>query len=56
MTFSPASSTYPAAAGVDASVRRAEALTKEALDALELFGDRAWALREIARFVIDRRN
>ena len=48
--------TYPAAVGVPASTERAKALTDEALAALDAFGDRAWPLREIARFVVDRRN
>ena len=45
--------TYPAAAGVSGAVARARELTEEAL---AVFGDRAWALREIARFVVERRN
>jgi geranylgeranyl diphosphate synthase type II len=48
--------TYPAAAGVEAATERARSLTEEALAALETFGERAWALSSIARFVIDRRS
>ena len=48
--------TYPAAAGVERSEARAKELTDGALAALDPFGDRAWALREIAHFVVDRRN
>ena len=48
--------TYPAAVGVSGATARAEELTEEALAALDVFGDRAWALREIARFVVERRN
>jgi geranylgeranyl diphosphate synthase type II len=48
--------TYPAAVGVSGAAARAKELTDEALAALDAFGDRAWALREIARFVVARRN
>jgi geranylgeranyl diphosphate synthase type II len=48
--------TYPAAVGVSGATARAKELTEEALAALDVFGDRAWALREIARFVVERRN
>jgi len=48
--------TYPAAVGVSGAAARAEELTEEALAVLDVFGDRAWALREIARFVVERRN
>ncbi len=48
--------TYPAAVGVSGATARAVELTEEALAALDVFGDRAWALREIARFVVERRN
>ena len=48
--------TYPAAVGVSGAEARARELTEEALAALDAFDDRAWALREIARFVVERRN
>ncbi|MCK4408667.1 MAG: polyprenyl synthetase family protein, partial [Candidatus Eisenbacteria sp.] len=48
--------TYPAAVGVSRAAARARELTEEALAALDVFGGRAWALREIARFVVVRRN
>lgn len=48
--------TYPAAAGVSGAAARAKELTEEALAALDVFGDEAWALREIAHFVVERRN
>jgi geranylgeranyl diphosphate synthase type II len=48
--------TYPAAVGVSGATARAKELTEEALAALDVFGDRAWALREIAHFVVERRN
>jgi geranylgeranyl pyrophosphate synthase len=48
--------TYPAAVGVEAAGDKARELTDEALAALAPFGDGAWALREIASYVIARRN
>ncbi len=48
--------TYPAAVGVSGAAARARELMEKALAALDVFGDRAWALREIARFVVERRN
>ena len=48
--------TYPAAAGIEGARVRAAELTEDAYAALERFGDRAWALHKIARFVIERRH
>jgi geranylgeranyl pyrophosphate synthase len=48
--------TYPGAAGASAAEARASELIDEALAALSPFGERAWALAEIARYVITRRN
>jgi geranylgeranyl diphosphate synthase type II len=48
--------TYPAAVGEDAARARARELTEEAVAALTPFGDAAWALEAIARYVIDRRS
>jgi geranylgeranyl diphosphate synthase type II len=48
--------TYPAAAGIEGARRRAAELVETALGALETFDDRGWALREIARFVVERRS
>jgi geranylgeranyl diphosphate synthase type II len=48
--------TYPSAVGASAAGTKAAELTDEAIAALGRFGDRAWALREIARFVVERRN
>ncbi len=48
--------TYPGVVGVDAAEARARELVDEALAALAPFGDEAWPLREIARFIVDRRN
>lgn len=46
--------THPAAAGLDASRRRAEQLRDEALGALESLDDAFDPLRELAAFVVDR--
>jgi geranylgeranyl diphosphate synthase type II len=48
--------TYPGAVGLDGAVARARDLAGEAVRALDAFGDEAWALRAIARFVVDRRR
>jgi len=48
--------TYPGVVGIDGARARARELTEDAFAALEPLEDRAWALREIARFVIDRRH
>mgnify|MGYP001078634292 CR=1 FL=1 len=48
--------TYPRAAGVEGARDRAAELMRDAVDALEPFGDAAWALREIARFIVDRKS
>jgi farnesyl diphosphate synthase/geranylgeranyl diphosphate synthase type II len=48
--------TIPSLVGVDEARRRAEALTARALDALAPFGDRAAALRALARYVVSRRR
>ncbi|MEM0896532.1 MAG: polyprenyl synthetase family protein [Verrucomicrobiota bacterium] len=47
-------STYPALLGLDASKVEADRLTKEAIDALDVFGDKAARLREIAGFMLER--
>jgi geranylgeranyl diphosphate synthase type II len=48
--------TYPALYGLDESRRRAERLTAEALAALDALGRPAERLREITRFVVERRS
>ncbi len=48
--------TYPVAHGLAAATARAEALGREALDALAAFGGEADALRELIRMVQDRRS
>jgi geranylgeranyl diphosphate synthase, type II len=46
--------TYPSVHGIDASRRIAEKLAGEAQAALEVYGERARRLREIARYLINR--
>ena len=48
--------TYPGAVGVAAARARARELADGAISALDRFGDGAWALSAIARFVVDRRS
>jgi len=48
--------TYPAAIGLSAAKGEAQAMMDEALRALEVFGPEADALREIARYIVQRRN
>ena len=49
-----AKSTYPSLLGLDASKAEADRLTKEAIDALDVFGEDADRLREIAGYMLDR--
>ncbi len=48
--------TYPAVFGLAESRRRAGHCLAQALDALSVFGDSAWALREIAGLIVSRSN
>ena len=48
--------TYPALYGIDSSVRKAEELVSAAVSALELFSERADPLREMALYLLKRRN
>jgi geranylgeranyl diphosphate synthase, type II len=48
--------TYPALFGVEASVRKADSLVEAALRELESFGERAETLKELARFLVERKN
>ena len=48
--------TYPAVAGVEAAQSRAVALCDEALAALEGFGAEADGLRQLARYIVERRH
>ncbi|HEY3972636.1 MAG TPA: farnesyl diphosphate synthase [Candidatus Sulfotelmatobacter sp.] len=48
--------TYPALFGVEASLQRAEALVNDAFAELESFGEKAETLRELARFLVERKK
>jgi len=48
--------TYPALFGIEASVRKADALVNDAFSQLEGFGERAETLKELARFLVERKK
>jgi geranylgeranyl diphosphate synthase, type II len=48
--------TYPALFGIDESVRKADALVNAAFAELESFGDRADTLKELARYLVERKK
>jgi len=48
--------TYPAVMGLAAAKEEAQSMMDEALRALEMFGAEADPLREIARYIVQRRN
>lgn len=48
--------TYPALFGIEASARKADALVKAAFQELESFGGRADTLKELARFLVERKS
>jgi geranylgeranyl diphosphate synthase type II len=48
--------TYPALFGIDASLKKADDLVVAADAALDPFGNRAATLREIAKFLVERKN
>lgn len=48
--------TYPAVMGLEASKAEADSMMQEALKALEIFGIEADPLREIAKYIVQRRN
>ncbi len=48
--------TWPAVYGVEQSLRDADDLVKEALAALDPYGDRAEGLKSIARYLVERKN
>jgi geranylgeranyl diphosphate synthase type II len=48
--------TYPALFGVEESVRKADSLVSTALEQLESFGDRAVTLKELARYLVERKK
>src|SRR5450432_408036 len=48
--------TYPALFGVEASVSKADALVNEAFAELDSFGEQAETLKELARFLVERKK
>jgi geranylgeranyl pyrophosphate synthase len=48
--------TYPAIIGLDASIKLADELADAAIDSLAGFNDNAGPLRQLARYVVERRN
>ena len=48
--------TYPALFGIEVSVRKADELVKDAFSELESFGERADRLKELARFLLERKK
>ncbi len=48
--------TYPSLYGIQESKKRAESLISSALACLEGFDDKAWALRDIAAYMLNRKN
>ena len=48
--------TYPALFGIEASVSKADALVKQAFSEMESFGERADTLKELARFLVERKK
>jgi geranylgeranyl diphosphate synthase, type II len=48
--------TYPALFGIEESERRADSLVNAALDELESFGDRAETLKQLARYLVERKK
>lgn len=48
--------TYPAVMGLSAAKEEAQAMMDEALRALDIFGTEAEPLREIARYIVNRKN
>jgi geranylgeranyl diphosphate synthase type II len=48
--------TYPALFGVDASIKKADALVNDAFTELESFGQRSETLKDLARFLVERKK
>ncbi len=48
--------TYPALFGIDASVKKADVLVNDAFEQLATFGERAETLKELARFLVERKK
>jgi geranylgeranyl diphosphate synthase, type II len=48
--------TYPALFGIDESIRKADALVTKAFAELDSFGERSEPLKELARFLVERKK
>lgn len=48
--------TYPALFGIDASLQKADSLVNQAFAQLDTFGDRAQTMKELARFLVERKK
>jgi geranylgeranyl diphosphate synthase, type II len=48
--------TYPSLFGIEGSVKRADALVNDAFAELDSFGERAEPLKELARFLVERKK
>ncbi len=48
--------TYPALFGIEASVKKADLLVNDAFAELESFGERAETLKELARYLVERKK
>jgi geranylgeranyl diphosphate synthase type II len=48
--------TYPALFGIDESLKKADSLVETAMGSLEGFGPRADMLKELARFLVERKK
>ena len=48
--------TYPALFGIEESIKRADALVERGCDRLDSFGKRADTLKELARFLVERKK
>jgi geranylgeranyl diphosphate synthase, type II len=48
--------TYPALFGIEASIHKADALVNDAFAELESFGERAETLKELARYLVERKK
>jgi geranylgeranyl diphosphate synthase type II len=48
--------TYPALFGIEESLRKADALVEEACAQLDAFGERASTLKELAHYLVDRKQ
>src|SRR5579862_2921455 len=48
--------TYPALFGIESSVKKADGLVNDAFEELKSFGERAETLKELARFLVERKK